>query len=68
MFDSPAVDDTLSTPAVLPTFDALIVGPADDDRDDEGDDGEPTPATYVWRTRAWLPPTRHQRFKDAFTH
>lgn len=58
MFYPKSVDDTTGTGAVLPTFDALILGPADED----GDVGGSTAATaFVWRTRAWLPPTRHQR-------
>lgn len=58
MFYSPAVADTTSTSGVLPTFDELLVGPSDVD----GDAGESTAASmYFWRTRAWLPPTKHQR-------
>ncbi|TFC47111.1 hypothetical protein E3T26_09395 [Cryobacterium sp. TMT1-21] len=61
MFHSLAADDTKPAGAVLPTFDALLIGPADDDGDDDVDAGEPTAASmFVWRTRAWLPPTRHQ--------
>ncbi|TFC91767.1 MULTISPECIES: hypothetical protein [Cryobacterium] len=58
MLHSPAADDTGSTTAALPTFDALLAGPDDQ----VGDAGDETPAApYVWRTRAWLPPTQHQR-------
>lgn len=55
------VDDTRSTIADLPTFDALLAGPVDDDGG-SGDSALATP--YVWRTRAWLPPTKHQRKMD----
>ena len=58
MFYSPPLNETVPAGAVQPTFDALLVGPADDG----GDSGEQTSApSYVWRTRAWLPPTKHQR-------
>ena len=63
MFYSPSIDDTTASSAVRPTFDALLVGPAEADGG-AGDSaaGDPTAATaFVWRTRAWLPPTRHQR-------
>ncbi|WP_104102250.1 hypothetical protein [Cryobacterium sp. M96] len=56
MFHSPAVDDSISAGAVMPTFDSLLVGPADDD-DDAGDSTAAT--AYVWGTRAWLPATQH---------
>ena len=62
MFHSPAVDDTVSEGAVPPTFDALLVGPVDDGGNDDGVAGDPTAANaFFWRTRAWLPPTKHQR-------
>ncbi|TFD28252.1 hypothetical protein [Cryobacterium cryoconiti] len=57
----PAADDTRPAIAIVPTFDALLAGPADDDAETE----EPVAASpYVWRTRAWLPPTKHQRKTD----
>ena len=68
MFYSPSIDDTTASSAVRPTFDALLLGPAEADGgagDSAAGDsaaGDPTAATaFVWRTRAWLPPTRHQR-------
>lgn len=57
MFDSPVFDDRLSAGTVRPTFDDLLIGPADDV--DAGDAA--APRTYVWRARAWLPPTKLQR-------
>jgi hypothetical protein len=58
MFYSPAVADATSTSTVLPTFDELLVGPADVD----GDAEDSTAASlYFWGARAWLPPTKHQR-------
>lgn len=58
MFYSPAVADTVATSAVLPTFDELLVGPSDV----VGDAEDSTAASlYFRRTRAWLPPTKHQR-------
>ena len=57
MLDSPVFDDSLSAGFVRPTFDDLIVGPADD-----VDSGDAAAArTYVWQARAWLPPTKLQR-------
>ena len=58
MFYSPAVDETVPTGSVPPTFDALLVGPTDDDG---GSGASMDTPPYVWRTRAWLPPTKHQR-------
>ena len=58
MFYSPPLDETVPDGAVQPTFDSLLVGPADDG----GDSGDSTPApAFFWRPRAWLPPTKHQR-------
>lgn len=62
MLYQPAAEDTRPSIAMVPTFDELLTGPGDNG----ADDGEPVAVSpYVWRTRAWLPPTKHQRKLDS---